>query len=121
MIDGVPQWSARGADSFSPFKEYDYASMVSLNAYSSTNNSAKYRCIKDTEVLIFAVGTQYNTSGSIKINSTAIYSYDSSNWTVSFFQPVSLKAGDVVSMTMNIGSTSGYGVVAGMLHNGGIY
>ena len=97
--------------------------MVKMNVISSVSNSVTYHCIKDTEALIFATGTQYTSSSTsyIRINGENIWSA-SGTASINFFKQVELKAGDKIQISINIGSAgSNFGAIVGMLHNGGLY
>jgi hypothetical protein len=111
-----------GADSVFPFSASDYLSM--LYVYSKgTSTSATFKCSKDTTALIILFGHQYQSSGTITINNTPIYTYGSSQWEVTpFLQNVELKKGDVINIILNTGAFgSTYGLLSCVLHNGGIY
>ena len=96
----------------------DFSSMVSLiGGYNGA--SAKYICLKDTTALITMWGKAYTANNYISINGINIFSHTGTSF-FNDFKFVDLKAGDIITVFANTGS-SNYGNIACIYHNGGLY
>ena len=79
-----------------------------------------YTCLKDSTVIVVVLGTQYQASGSVKLNDTVLFSYDKNVYAPKYMEYVDVKAGDVITFNLD-GSNAGYRMYGSILHEDGAF
>ena len=99
----------------------NYTSMKQvINTTPSATTTASYTCLKDSTAIVVVVGTQYISSGNLKLNDTVLFEYDKNVFAPKFMKILDVKAGDVITFNL-LGSNSGYRMFGFVLHEDGAF
>ena len=77
--NGVPEWSTRGADTWSPFKSINglYYNQDKTTASTTTKSvEINTQDISNGRVIVFAAGSQYNVNTSISLSGDSLVNID---------------------------------------------